>query len=43
MVTSRTDPRPGAIHAIPADIDGDGDLDIVAAVSQTVEQLMLQK
>jgi hypothetical protein len=34
------DPRPGAIHAIPADLNGDGRLDIVAVISQQFETVM---
>ena len=37
------DPRPGSIHAMPVDIDGDDDLDIVAILSQTVEEVMLYR
>ena len=35
------DPRPGYIHAFPVDIDGDGDLDIPAVVSQESEEVVL--
>ena len=34
------DPRPGAIHEIPADLNGDGRLDIVAVISQQFETVM---
>ena len=34
------DPRPGAIHVIPADVNGDGRLDIVAVISQQFETVM---
>ena len=37
------DPRPGSIHAIPVDVDADNDLDIVAVLSQNVEEIMLYR
>jgi len=37
------DPRPGSIHAVPVDVDGDEDLDIVAILSQNVEEIMLYR
>ena len=37
------DPRPGSIHAIPVDVDDDDDLDIVAILSQNVEEVMLYR
>ena len=37
------DPRPGSIHALPVDIDGDDDLDIVAVLSQNAEEIMLYR
>ena len=37
------DPRPGSIHAMPVDVDDDGDLDIVAILSQNVEEIMLYR
>ena len=35
------DPRPGGIHAIPVDMNGDGKLDIVALFSQQFEQVVV--
>ena len=37
------DPRPGSIHAIPVDVDSDNDLDIVAVLSQNIEEIMLYR
>ncbi len=37
------DARPGAIHAVPFDADGDGDLDIAASISQLEEDIMLYR
>lgn len=37
------DPRPGGIHAMPVDVDNDNDLDIVAILSQNVEEIMLYR
>lgn len=37
------DPRPGSIYAIPVDVDADNDLDIVAVLSQNVEEIMLYR
>ena len=37
------DPRPGSIHAIPVDVDSDNDLDIVAVLSQSAEEIMLYR
>jgi hypothetical protein len=34
------DPRPGAVHAIPADIDRDGHLDVVAVLAQQFETIV---
>jgi hypothetical protein len=35
------DPRAGYIHAFPLDLDGDGDLDIPAVISQVSEEVVL--
>ena len=37
------DSRPGSIHAIPVDVDSDNDLDIVAVLSQNIEEIMLYR
>ena len=34
------DPRPGAIHAIPVDLNGDGRMDLVAVFAQQFEQVV---
>ena len=34
------DPRPGAIHAIPVDLNGDGRMDFVAVFAQQFEQVV---
>jgi hypothetical protein len=34
------DPRPGAVHVIPVDLNGDGHMDIVALISQQYETVM---
>jgi hypothetical protein len=39
--THSLDPRAGYIHAFPLDIDGDGDLDIPAVLSQESEEVVL--
>src|SRR5262249_48419643 len=36
----KIDSRPGAIHAIPVDIDGDGKLDVVAVIAQEHEAVV---
>src|SRR5882672_8408488 len=36
----KLDPRAGAIHVVPADIDGDGKLDIVAVIAQEHEAVV---
>ncbi len=36
----KVDGRPGAIHVIPADLDGDGRLDFVAVISQQYETVV---
>jgi hypothetical protein len=41
FVTHVIDPRPGSIHAIPVDMNGDGKLDIVAIFSQQYEQVVV--
>ena len=41
FVTHVIDPRPGNIHAIPVDMNGDGKLDIVALFSQQFEQVVV--
>ena len=35
------DPRPGAIHAFPFDVDGDNDMDIAVSLSQDSEEVLL--
>ena len=37
---TKLDPRAGAIHVVPADIDGDGQLDIVALIAQEHEAVV---
>src|SRR6185503_19473196 len=37
---TKLDPRAGAIHVVPADIDGDGKLDIVALIAQEHEAVV---
>lgn len=34
------DPRPGTIHVIPHDLDGDGRLDLIALISQEFERII---
>jgi hypothetical protein len=34
------DPRPGAVHVIPVDLNGDGHMDIVALIAQQYETVM---
>ena len=41
FITHLLDDRPGAIHAIPHDVDNDGDIDIAAVVSQLSEEVVL--
>jgi len=37
---TKLDPRAGAIHVVPADIDGDGNLDLVALIAQEHEAVV---
>jgi hypothetical protein len=37
---TKLDPRAGAIHVVPADIDGDGKLDLVAVIAQEHEAVV---
>ena len=41
FVTHVIDPRPGSIHAIPVDMNGDGKLDIVVVFAQQFEQVVV--
>ena len=41
FVTHTIDPRPGSIHAIPVDMNGDGKLDLVVLFSQQFESVVV--